>query len=98
MPSARVTITLPSELVQDIDRVESNRSAFVLEAVQRELARRSRRELRRSLKNPHPEARALAEVGISEWGKSLPVENTDLVDPRKGTPVRWTPKGWVKRR
>ena len=29
----RVTITLPTEVVRDIDRLEKNRSRFVLEAV-----------------------------------------------------------------
>jgi hypothetical protein len=94
--NARVTITLPSDLVQSIDRLERNRSAFVLEAVKRELTRRSRRELRRSLRNPHPETRDLAEADVDEWAKHLPAGDEDLVDAKKGTLVRWTSKGWVK--
>ncbi len=98
MPSTRVTITLPSALVRSIDRLESNRSAFVLEAVKRELARRNRRELRRSLGDPHPETRGLAETDLSGWANGLPRGDTDLVDPARGRPVRWTSKGWVARR
>src|ERR1017187_5167486 len=49
----RVTVTLPSDLVRDIDRREKNRSKFVAEAVRNELDRRRRDELRRSLHNPH---------------------------------------------
>ena len=42
MPAERVTVTLPAEVVEDIDRQERNRSRFVLEAVRRELKRRQR--------------------------------------------------------
>ncbi len=45
MATARVTITLPAGLVEDIDRMERNRSSFVLEAVRRELQRRRREQL-----------------------------------------------------
>jgi metal-responsive CopG/Arc/MetJ family transcriptional regulator len=51
----RVTVTLPKDLVRDIDRREKNRSRFIAEAVHRELDRRRREELRRSLENPHAE-------------------------------------------
>jgi Arc/MetJ-type ribon-helix-helix transcriptional regulator len=96
MPHTRVTVTLPADLVENIDRLEPNRSAFVLEAVKRELQRRSRGALRQSLRNPHPEARKLAELGFVEWASRLPAEDAELVDMRKGTPVRWTKKGWRK--
>ena len=43
----RVTVTLPTELVSQIDRIEKNRSRFMLLAVRRELRRRRREELRR---------------------------------------------------
>ena len=33
----RVTVTLPEELVRDIDRREKNRSRFVAEAIRREV-------------------------------------------------------------
>jgi hypothetical protein len=90
----RVTVTLPVELVASIDRYERNRSRFVAEAVERELVRRRREGLHRSLDRPHPEAAELAEVGLSEWGASLPEED-DLIDPSAGTPVRWVEgEGW----
>ena len=50
----RVTVTLPNDLIRDIDRQEKNRSKFVTEAIRRELDRRRLAELRRSLQNPHP--------------------------------------------
>ena len=48
----RVTVSLPDELIKDIDRWEKNRSKFVAEAIRRELDCRRREELRRSLQNP----------------------------------------------
>ena len=69
MPAARVTVTLPADLVEDIDRAERNRSAFVLEAVRRELRRRRREQLRRSLDAPHPETRKMVEVTYEAGGK-----------------------------
>ena len=96
--SDRVTVTLPTEVVQEIDRRERNRSRFVLGAVRRELLRRRREELRRSLRTPHPDSVRLAESGIGEWARGLPREKTeDLVDLEKGTAVRWVPgRGWEK--
>jgi Arc/MetJ-type ribon-helix-helix transcriptional regulator len=92
----RVTVTLPTEVVRDIDRLEKNRSKFVLEAVRHELQRRRREDLQRSLRNPHPEIERLAEEGFDEWAGSLPEEDAaDLVDLKAGTPVRWVPgEGW----
>ena len=96
----RVTVTLPNDLVRDIDRREKNRSKFVAEAVRNELDRRRRPELRRSLQNPHPEGAELAEQGLEEWTRGLPEEDTEtLVDSSGGTPVRWVAgEGWVKGR
>jgi hypothetical protein len=96
----RVTVTLPTEVVQDIDRLERNRSKFVLDAVRRELQRRRRAELMRSLRSPHRESEPLAEAGFREWAGNLPAEDVaGLVDMRAGTPVRWVPgKGWVAAR
>jgi hypothetical protein len=92
----RVTVTLPSELVQGMDRLEGDRSRFIAKAVEHELRRRRRDGLLRSLKGPHPEAAELAEVGLAEWGASVPAEN-GLVDPEGGTPVRWIEgQGWVE--
>jgi hypothetical protein len=98
MGTERVTITLPTEVVEDIDRRERNRSRFVLEAVRRELKRRQREELKRSLEKPHPEASALAEAGFDDWAGRLPDEKTsDLVDLRTGRAVRWVPgRGWIE--
>jgi Arc/MetJ-type ribon-helix-helix transcriptional regulator len=96
----RVTVTLPNDLVRDIDRREKNRSKFVAEAVRRELDRRRRAELRRSLQNPHPESADLAEQGLEEWTRGLPEEDTEaLLDRSSGKPVRWVPgEGWVEGR
>ena len=95
---ARVTVTLPDELLRDIDRREKNRSKFVAEAVRRELERRRRAELRRSLEKPHPESGELAEQELEEWSRGLPDEDTEgLVDTRAGKAIRWLPgEGWVE--
>jgi len=94
----RVTVTLPVDLVRDIDRVEQNRSKFIADAVRHELVRRRREELRRSLAAPHPETAECADEGMPEWAKSLPAEDAmGLVDMSKGTPIRWTPgEGWIE--
>jgi hypothetical protein len=97
--SERVTVTLPSEIVRDIARREGNRSKFVLEAVRRELARRRREELRRSLERPHGEVGALGEAGFGEWAAGLPAEEEDLVEVSAGRKVGWLPgEGWVEGR
>jgi len=91
----RVTVTLPETIVEEIDRWEKNRSKFVLEAAERELELRRRRELERSLRYPHPEIHQLAEAGTEEWGEGWAAEDESLVDPSAGRPVRWTPDdGW----
>lgn len=98
MPTARVTVTLPDEIVGEIDRLERNRSRFVLEAVRHELGRRRRAALRQSLRQPHAESDQLAEVGFDDWVSRLPDDDvSELVDPRSGTPIRWLPgEGWKK--
>jgi Arc/MetJ-type ribon-helix-helix transcriptional regulator len=94
----RVTVTLPNDLVRDIDRREKNRSRFIAEAVRRELDRRRREDLRRSLENPHPESREFAEQGFDEWSRGLPDEDpAALVDSSAGKAVEWVPgSGWVE--
>lgn len=93
----RVTVTLPVDLVQGIDRLERNRSRFITEAVKHELVRRRREGLLRSLASPHPEAAELAETGLAEWGTSLPAGDEGLVDESAGKPVRWVEgQGWVE--
>jgi hypothetical protein len=93
----RVTVTLPIELVESIDRVERNRSRFVAEAVEHELVRRRREGLLRSLKSPHPETAELAEMGLADWALNLPAEDEGLVDETAGKAVRWVEgRGWVE--
>ena len=41
----RVTVTLPNDLVRDIDRLDKNRSKFIAEAVRNELDRRRREKI-----------------------------------------------------
>jgi hypothetical protein len=93
----RVTVTLPIDLVEGIDRFERNRSRFVAEAVERELVRRRREGLLRSLANPHPEAAELADTGLADWAARLPAGDEGLVDEAAGKPVRWVEgEGWVE--
>ena len=96
----RVTVTLPMDLVRDIDRREKNRSKFVADAVRHELDRRRREDLRRSLQNPHPESAELADEGLEAWARSLPEDDTEaLVDNSAGKPVRWiSGEGWAEGR
>lgn len=97
--SERVTITLPAHLVADIEHFERNRSRFIVEAVERELARRRREGLRRSLSRPHPEASELADAGLAEWAAGLPEGDADLVDTSTGRAVRWVEgQGWIEER
>lgn len=99
MSLARVTVTLPGDLVAEMDRAAPNRSRFVLEAVTRELGRRRRAALRLSLSSPHPDALVVAEAGVGEWGRSLPAGDADgLLEPSQGKRLRWAPgKGWKER-
>lgn len=91
----RVTVTLPAEMIETIDRLEKNRSRFIAQAVQRELEHRRREELQRSIDNPHPEAAALVGAGFDDWAASLPIEEEALVDMSEGTPVVWASgEGW----
>ena len=91
----RVTVTLSAELVAGIDRLERNRSRFIAEAVEHELARRRREELLSSVRNPHPETLDLAESGLGDWAADLPADE-GLVDVAGGIAVRWVEgQGWV---
>jgi hypothetical protein len=96
----RVTVTLPSSFLCDIDRWEKNRSKFIAEAVRRELERRRRAEMKKSLRNAHVESAELAAQGFADWARALPDEDAAaLIDPAAGTPVRWTQgKGWAETR
>jgi hypothetical protein len=71
MPTTEpVTVTLPAEVIRDIDRMETNRSKFILDAVHHELQRRRREELELSLRQPHPESARVAEEGFDEWARA----------------------------
>jgi hypothetical protein len=93
----RITITLSSDLLNELDRRESNRSKFIADAVRRELAFRRREDLRRSLQNPHPESDNFAEWGLEGWHDGIPHETAgDLLNSRLGQPIRWIPGvGWT---
>jgi hypothetical protein len=97
MPSARITVTLPAEVVDAIDRLEKNRSRFVLEGVRRELVWRRREAFRESLANAHAESVELAEEGLTVWSEGHPGdEGSGLVNSDAGTPIRWTrDRGWT---
>jgi Arc/MetJ-type ribon-helix-helix transcriptional regulator len=93
----RVTVTLPEELVSEIDRWEANRSRFVLIAAERELEARRREALELSLRNPHPESAQVADVEFGEWDSGWSPEDEDLVDDAAGKAVRWHPdRGWIE--
>jgi hypothetical protein len=96
--SERVTITLPAEVLDSIDKLERNRSRFIADAVRRELKRRLRASLILSLKNPHPESEELERLGLHAWGLSeTSQDDSDLLDASKGTAVRWRENhGWEK--
>jgi post-segregation antitoxin (ccd killing protein) len=95
--TARVTVTLPVDLVERIDSIERNRSRFIAVAVEHEIEKRRREGLLRSIENPHQEAVGLAGEGLAAWGADLPEEEADLVDLSAGTPVRWEEgRGWIK--
>jgi len=94
MHTERVTLTMPREIVKQIDGMTKNRSRFIVDAVRRELARQRREELRLSLRNPHEESEQVAELGVADWGAALP-DDSDLLTPGSGRAVRWrAEKGW----
>jgi hypothetical protein len=93
----RVTVTLSAGLVEGIDRLERNRSRFITEAVEHELAHRRRAALLSSVRSPHPETAGLADTGLGDWTSDLPDDDEGLVDVAGGTAVRWIEgQGWAK--
>lgn len=95
-PTERVTVTLAAQLVEGIDRLERNRSRFIAEAIEHELARRRRDALLSSVHHPHPETADLADDGLGTWTADLPPDER-LVDVSGGTAVGWVEgQGWVK--
>jgi post-segregation antitoxin (ccd killing protein) len=96
--TARVTVTLPADLVESIDRLERNRSRFISEAVAHELARRRQEALLHSIRSPHADTVALVDTGLADWVSDLAADE-GLVDVTGGTPVRWIEgRGWKKDR
>ncbi len=96
--TARVTVTLAADLVESIDRLERNRSRFIAEAVEHELARRRQAALLHSIRSPHADMVALIDTELGDWVSDLPADE-GLVDVDAGTPVRWVEgKGWKKGR
>ncbi len=71
MGAARVTITLPPDLVEGIDLVERNRSRFISEAMTHELARRRRAGLITAIRNPRPGLELFLGLGPTSLGGSL---------------------------
>ena len=94
----RVTVTLAADLVESIDRVERNRSRFIAEAVEHELARRRQAALLHSINRPHADTSPSSDTGLGDWVSDLPADE-GLVDAAAGTPVRWIEgRGWTKDR
>jgi hypothetical protein len=91
----RVTVTLAADLVESIDRLERNRSRFIAEAVEHELARRRHEALIRSVRSPHAETVEFVDTGLGDWTSDL-AGDQGLVDLDAGTPVRWVEgQGWT---
>ena len=98
MAATRVTVTLPGELLAEIDQQTDNRSLFVAEAVRAELHRRRKERLIESLQQAHPESLEMADCGFDEWVFLTQEGDCDLVDPSSLRPIRWEPgKGWQDR-
>lgn len=92
----RVTITLPANLLQEVDQLERNRSRFIAEAVQREIARRQHQALVESIRSPHPETTQFIDSGLTDWTADLP-DDEGLLDTSAGVAVRWVEgQGWIK--
>ena len=94
--SERVTITLPANLLHEVDQLERNRSRFIAEAVQHEVARRRHAALLESVQSPHPETTQFVDAGLTDWTSELP-DDEELLDRSAGTAVRWVEgEGWIK--
>ena len=94
---ARITVTLASEIVDEIDRAESNRSRFVEAAVVNELQRRRSRRLLESLRSPHPESLETVEEGLPEWfALGSGTDADDLLVRDGGRKLEWIAgRGWL---
>jgi hypothetical protein len=92
--TARVTVTLPTDVLEGIDRFERNRSRFIAQAVGRELVRRRRRGLLKSIKSPHVANNTA--TGLPDWTAGAATNADGIVDASAGNPVRWIEGlGWV---
>ena len=92
----RVTVTLSAQLLDAIDRIERNRSRFIVEAVERELARCRRETLLNSVRSLHPETVNQSDRGLGDWASDVP-DDEGLVDLAGGAAVSWVEgQGWVK--
>lgn len=98
MASERVTVTLPKEMLEEIDQRERNRSRFVQRAIGYELHRLRQEELRQSLDSPHPDTQEVAESGFYEWADQAHDGDDELTDSSAGRSVRWDEKhgGWIE--
>ena len=93
--SSRVTITLPSDILTEIDRGDKNRSRFILEAVKREISRRRQEALNLSLANPHPDSSQFESADLPAWFRAGDADASDLLNLNEGTQVCWVPdQGW----
>ena len=98
MPATRVTVTLPDDLLAEMDRQVENRSLFVAEAIKAELVRRREQRFVEALRNPHPESAEMADLGFREWTSLSDDGDAALIDPAALRPVRWDPaSGWDER-
>jgi hypothetical protein len=98
MRTERVTVTLPADLLDAVDELERNRSRFITQAVEHEVARRRRAALLESVLSPHPEMTGPADGRLLDWTLDLP-DDEGLVDLSAGTAVRWVEGlGWTKER
>lgn len=97
MPKARITVTLPEEVVAELDRHTRNRSRFVLTAVEKELGHLRRQALLTSISAPHPQSGEIAESGLEEWADRGADGDEELLSADGGRPVRWSPEGgWTE--
>jgi len=96
MTTERVAVTLPTDLLEDVDQLDGNRSRFIAEAVQREVIRRRRATLMQSVESPHPETTRVVDGDLTDWMADWS-HDEGLLDPSAGTAVRWIEEqGWTQ--
>ena len=86
----RVTVTLPEEVVREVDRHEQNRSRFVLQAIQHELERRRRDASRRSIEHPPSVTPSSSPTNASRLSRLFP-SLAHQVKARCTLPFDWVP-------